>query len=814
MKPAQKIVVSCRQTAESARRLCDWLDANRPVLNLAHDGVSEEIEGLAARLGSIAAAAEAAPGIGFVGTPGSGKHSLILQILAARGQGPVGEFGSRPLDIQTLRNIMPAEDGAGGSAVVRLSAAEMPPTPRGHPVRIGLLSLIDIAAILAASRLSASGPSAEPPSSQTIEALFEAATSHVSLQTVPGISERDVLALREHLNGSWGGHPLMAALCASRYWDRLKDVAAHLAEAERRKLMAVLWSNDPATSALFDRLADALERLGHGADAYCSPDALIGKDRLTGWHARHPRSIIDISTLLSLERGSGPMVTVMNRYGQSLDIERSVLAALISELPLNLGSSRLTDLLPAELLDFPSAPQSSDIAPDDAASDRDGGDGFAAAVGGYARAKAGYLFERAVERRDVTSLVITIDPTGEDDSIGPAVADWIETAQGPTSHARERVRRGLFLAAGESERMAAAAPAQRAAATERALDVVRSVLGSGQTWATHWTPGRPLSEVYWFQTGEATQNAPVPPADDLATAPTPAAGALTLSRGGGLAVARASDLQASRMGAQLLLASSPRAKLIQLSRAVAETRRRLRSAVARHQVATDPASVAEWRRSVAVVVANRLQYLTEQGRLGHVQRALIPSEDELIRAMATAHSRRAGNGSGHAGTLPVPELDASKPQTAIDAGPLADAAISYWIGAIKRIARSNRQCRDLAIEPGVMQHLTDELQLGAVRIGLAGEIAGAYRKSSARRASEATDTTAYEIARLAAYACRITAAYLEVLGDVSGRGQVTTGRSSRFGELEVADPQVAGYASIGVRPRAGARRSIRLTEGH
>ena len=64
---------------------------------------------------------------------------------------------------------------------------------------------------------------------------------------------------------------------------------------------------------------------------------------------------------------------------------------------------------------------------------------------------------------------------------------------------------------------------------------------------------------------------------------------------------------------------------------------------------------------------------------------------------------------------------------------------------------------------------------------------------------------------MAAFACRIISAFLEVLGNVSGRGRNAAAGASRSQtrELEVADAPVGSYGSQTARPWGGTRRSTR-----
>jgi hypothetical protein len=810
MKPAQKILVSCRQTSEAAARLMDWLEVNPGLLGVSKAAVREDIDALANRLTPIARAAEAPPGIGLLATPGAGKTELLFQILATRAPTTLGELGQRPLDNATIRGLLPQESDAGGCVIVRFSAAETPPSPRGYPIRVGLLSVTDLAVILARAACSSALPAARPAPDRIAE-LFESVSGQLSPQAVPGLSGRDVLDLRETLYAVQPDHPALPALAAARYWEQFREIAPHITERDRRRLLAVLWQDDPTFTTLFTRLCDGLDRLGQGADAYCPSEALLGKDKASGWMTRHPRSIIHAATLATLDQPTGAVLTVMNRYGQAVEVERAVLAGLISELPLHLGTSRLNELAPAEILDFPVPPPvaghvcASVTGQPGPATGRN-----TTAVGHYARAKAIYLFERACLRRDVTTLVVAANPDLEDDTFAAAIGDWVEGAQGATAHARERVRRGLFLAAALPK-----GARSNGDTAGRMGDLIRDVIGYGQEWPAAWTPNRPLTDVFWFSSTET--NAPHPPSGTaIATLATAMPGQLP------------GDDQISSLVRALALAGDVRQKHLQLGQSLLETRRRLRGAALRHHASNDPAALDDWRRGTAVVVQNRLQYITSQGRLGHLQRALLAKEEDLACVIQAAAAARLDNQTEQHQSSSWPRgnavLQQGDPSAASQPGGgaslvahLAETAVAYWLTEIRRVARSGRLCRDLRIEPALLQNLIDELQIGALRVTLASEIASAFLRSTASPAIRPAGSPSPaalaqdDIARLAAYASRIINAYLEVLAAPGSRGRASAmrGAKSSAPDLEVAEGPLSGYSTGMARARDAARGGAR-----
>jgi hypothetical protein len=168
--------------------------------------------------------------------------------------------------------------------------------------------------------------------------------------------------------------------------------------------------------------------------------------------------------------------------------------------------------------------------------------------------------------------------------------------------------------------------------------------------------------------------------------------------------------------------------------------------------------------------------------------------------------------------------NADMPPGSIAATAAAEAAVAHWLVELRRKARSAAFARSIGRDMPTLAHLVSELAAGAVRVDLAGEIARAYRMSAdARRLPalasgdgmhrslglEPAADDRIDAVRMAAYSCRITAAYLEVLGDVACRGADARSRSL---EVDIAATPYAGYPAIGLRPRAGARRNVKTTE--
>ncbi len=861
MTPVQRITLTCRQTGEQAGRLLGWLEHDR-AYSLQHRGLRDEIDGAIGRLAEIRHAVDLPPSVGVIGAQGAGKTELIAALASLRQQALVAEFSGGQIDLNVIDGVLPTADGAGHPGiglVLRFSAVEGPVAPKGLPVRLGLLSQTDLVRIIARS-YHTHFPAAhrQPPMAARIAEAFGLAERALIAQSVVGLSARDIVDLRDHLHGFYPESATLRALAAGGYWDQLGELAAHLPDLERRRLLALLWNEEPGLSRLFGRLCDGLERLGHAPEVFAPIDALATKERGTGWVVSHPRSIVAAATLQALgaEPGQGgdEKLRIAGRYGQIAEVERSVIAGLAAELPLRLASPQLAALKPAQILEFPSPPALVDFDPDDGGAEPESvGAAMADRTALFAYTKASYLLERACQRHDITSLVVCVDPlSAHDDDISPAIAEWIETAQGSEPHQRERLQTGLFIVGTKLDLLSrdvgpgtggqAGAASVREAA-QRWGDQLGAKLaddiGADQEWPLEWSPGRAFRNIYLSQRppnrdgqdGTATQSGTKGPGAMLALTPvlapvTTAADGLdanTVLKAPNLArhvenpgltwfgATAATDGGIGHLLSGLTPAVQASAKHRQLNTHLVDLRRRLRSRLLRLHLSNDPSQIAEWRRQLAIVAQGRLNRVAQADRMHVLQLGLGVTETEL---------RVLYFGARHTGAATTGSLSASRgrPLDPTTCERLAVATVEYWLQAIRQVARSARFCRSVGLSQPVLQHIIDEITIGAMRLGIATHLAETFY-----RAAQAPTQQPLAEPYFATAAARIIGCYVERLalpgqnlpqhaGQISGGAgkhylapvPANGGSSDRTGE----SGQLGGSLAV-----SGTARALSLTSG-
>jgi hypothetical protein len=871
MTPVQRITLTCRQTGEQAGRLLGWLEHDQAYV-LQHRGLRDEIDGVIGRLAEIRHAVDHPPSVGVIGAHGAGKTELIAALASLRQQALVAEFSGGQIDLNVIDAVLPkAETSAGNHSgdrpgiglVLRFSAIEGPVAPKGLPVRLGLLSQTDLVRIIARG-YHTHFPVAHcrPPTAARMAQAFGLAERALIAQSVVGLSARDIVDLRDHLHGFYPESATLRALSAGGYWDQLGELAAHLPDLERRRLLALLWNEEPGLTRVFSRLCDGLELLGHAPEVFAPVEALATKERGTGWVVPHPRSIVAATTVHMLGQASGQSrgaqagdekLRMAGRYGQIVEVERAVVAGLAAELPLRLASPQLAALKPAQILEFPSPPQLVDFDPEETIEHE--GDAFlntCAAL--FAHTKAGYLLERACQRHDITSLIVCVDPLSDhDDDVSPAVAAWIETTQGSEPHQRERLQTGLFVVGTKLDQLApfaegAASGHEAAQRWGNQLGTkLSNELGADQEWPLEWTPGRAFNNIYLIQrpaggTAPVGSNGPVGAAAQ--TEPRPMAriaAPVAVTHGGAgaiMAVAEAprghdgfdaetvlkapqlaryvdnasrtwsgataaTDGGVGHLLGGLLATVQASAKHRQLNTHLVDLRRRLRSRLLRLHLSNDPSQIAEWRRQLAIVAQGRLHRLIQADRMHVLQLGLGVTEHELKILFA---------GSQHGHQMPGGPIQDRPMQGRLDAATcerLAVATVEYWLQAVRQVARSTRFCRSVGLSQPVLQHIVDEISMGAMRLGIATHLADTFG-----RAAQAPTQQPLAEPYFATVAAHVIGSYVERL-TVPGIGTAGDGRTMHPGTVpkrHLASVAVGGRANSSLV--VGNLSTASLAAGH
>ncbi len=795
-------MLSCRQTGERAERLQEWLEQSRLRLKAQGRALKIEVQGISSELGRIMEAVEQPPTAGVLGGWGSARAELVGQLLSETSGSSPEDDTRISLGRDRLLTLIPRDADGGQAAALRLVSSARTESPFRFPIRMALLSQLDLVKIIASAYLLHVPPRQQrAPPPDVIAHQLAINANEIGTQSFSGLARRDIDSVRDSLHALAPENMALRTLDAAGYWETLGDLIPHLPDAGRRRAFALLWGADPALTALFGRLSDAIELLGFSGEAFTGLDAFTGRHPVSGWVVQHADSVLAAATVHRCHDAPERTVRLASRHGRATDVERFIVAALVSEVRLPVDASAFALLETADMLMLPAPapvllwPQGGGalfgrVPQATALSTRD-------ALIIFTASKATYLADQAVIRHAMTSLLVMTDlaesakHTGLDGTTTGAIATWIELTQGETVHARERRRTGLSIlvsdagsaqantAANTTANTTANTAANCSASTRESVfaapetppslaDTLAAVFDGHTEWSTEWTPNQPFRNVFrWHPAPPAKGGTGVHSANAAGSAEI-----LRFARGrpGETATAGSADehMAASDVTALLhtiTLATTAAIHAQHLSARLIEVRRALSARFLRLHISNDPIGIVEWRRQVCHVARNRLERCAALGEFGRLQRALLFSETEARAVIARLKSEDPRRGGG----LGV-DLRSAEPQR------IVDRALEAWINAMRQSARAPGLMRTLRVPGSVVAHLADELALGTVRIGLQEKLSEAVRRIQQTAASPQSCEQA-----VAALLERGINAYVETL-DPGARGNRSIAiRDTRFG---------------------------------
>lgn len=777
MTPEQALALEARQAVERLDRLTAWLERARAAVGPGRRGVHDTLAQLVSGYRDLEQANDEQPMIAVLGE----NRTLAAEIVAALTRsepaesdapadrfaqsatsdpyGPQGPAGRENADI-LRRLLLGASATQPILASVRYVSAALPPAPRAYPFRLGLLGLADLAAILVRMHQGIEDRAWRADGAAGTLARLQQVRDEVGRRvqpaSYPGFTEAQVIALQDMVERAAGDTPRLSLLAAAGYWRDLAEVAAHLNDADRVRVLAQLWGEDPQLTAALRMLVEATAVFGHAREVHVASEALMERDAATGWLVLHPDSILRPATLARLGLLSDASVRVVGRYGHPVDVARAVLAAVVSEIALPWPSSALAALTPADVLALPALAFPATAPTADAS--RGGGAQRAGAsarapfagplAGRFAEAKARHLADCACRHPAVTTLLACLDPDAlppdpAADALPDLVASWIEEAQGGEPGLREACRTGLYVLTTD----AAAGGDQHEDAVRRRGERLLDALAGDLSWPREWTPGQPFMGTFTLaldRNGEPRAAAggmhPSPAAATIAPPGRPRAGREPMP----MAATRiTTHADAERLIDAIAAVSDPHTKQQRLRRQMAALHRRTRARLMRFEGEGAPLWLDDWRRRIAAVLEHRLVRIAEERRLGRLLAGLGMKECELVAVFRNSEYAALD------GRMPAPPLShatADDPMRGDDlvsgrepAVPralsvaLADDAVSAWLASIRRRAGNADFARCVGLTPALMAHLIDEVAVGALRVGLVRRLAQVVEAQVVRR---------------------------------------------------------------------------------
>ncbi|GJE40771.1 virulence factor SrfC family protein [Methylobacterium persicinum] len=756
----ENLAQDCRATGCLAEEAERWLgdEANAATVGRERADLVRYVRKAAHRAERLARAAGRPMCAGVFGPSQAGK-SYLVEVLARPEDGALRArfHGHDPVDF--LAEINPIGEKEATGLVTRFTAATAGGTPPGAPVRLRVLSEIDLVKILANTFLHDGDAAKETlPEPDAITALVTA----LKAQARPGVSrigdvEIDDLQdyVREQARGT---RPLEVF---ARYWDEARSLAGGLDLERRAQLFAPLWGGHAAFGVLYRQLADALERLGHPEEIFAPLSALVPREG----------SILDVATLSGLGAAAGgDTLTVHGANGAIVTLPRAAVAAITAELRIEIADEPRAFLKEADLLDFPGARSRQKVdlshfltAHPDALKET------------FLRGKVAYLFDRYVAEQELTAMMLCVRPSNQEVVTLPDLVDrWIALTHGSTPEARASLPNLLFLVLTwfDSHFIDKAGDAGQDAGLRFRNRLEASLLGffgKAHTWPRQWTPGTPFRNTYWFRNPNypaesvirydgrrevaflpEKQDRIAELRDGFAALPEAAAHFAEPSRAFDEAL-RLNDGGVSYLVENLSRVCRPALKAQQIAARLDALRAELRERLARFHVALDIETRLAERREAAGQVFDALDAVVAAGQLGSLLRSLTVDVGALTVSLHGAESAAPANAVPAAapriarpGAIPRPGGMPGGRSEAPTAGTdreraLARAAVAAWIGFLRRTIEDEGFARRYGVSLTVMEVVVGELIALARRADIEGAIAADLRAlATIERAEQST----------------------------------------------------------------------------
>ncbi|MFM9942199.1 MAG: virulence factor SrfC family protein [Hyphomicrobiaceae bacterium] len=728
----------CRGVGETAREILDWIGDGADLVAAERVALLHEVYRTETTAATLADALQERPAVAFVGPSRAGKTQLVAALLDPDGALNIRFDGIRE-NINFLKSLAPDSSRYGSAVVTRLTS-KGGTGAQNFPLSVRLLTMADVVKIIGAAFITGAERRDLEPDTALLDKRMQEARRHLRAEAVPGLAEEDIWDIRYYFSTRFGEEPLVRALLTSGYWETLTELVAFLSNADRARLLSVLWGGIEPFTATFNALADAVSSLACSQEARCALDATLGLDSRSGRFVRRPDSVLSAQTLATLHQPDDQSVVVASPHGQWVSVPRNVLAALIAEARLPVSGSPAPILDTTDILEFPSIDTTNSASNRVRSLARD-----PAGLGAiYMRAKSVYLLELYIREQAITSMVACIEPgVAKVGELAGLVAAWVEKSHGPDPAARELQASGLFLCFTKLDKEFAET-ARRGAArkvdwTRRIAETLHDGFGRHHAWPKEWTTTRAFDNVHLLRNPNVKAKHLCSYANDgseqafkpeqlerIESVRRDFIASETVRRHVADPAAVWNEAFELNDGGITYLAQSiaevcdTRVKQRHVRNDLTVVGASLKNRLQRYHVSDDPALQQDRRRVAALAVTRRLRRCAEERRLGHLIRAVQLSDAEFHDAIVRQNAAREPGPRSLAAA--APRAAALRP-AADDAQTYAAAALAHWVASVRLFAEADRICQLLQMPRASLLQLVDELIAGAARLGLEERIA-------------------------------------------------------------------------------------------
>lgn len=476
----------CKELVSSVEEAKKWVNDNQDLVRSETDPLLARLRRSARLLRRCQIAATRKMCVGVFGPSQSGK-SYLISALARDAQGSlITDFAGESYDF--IREINPEGGKESTGLVTRFTLTKME-SPAGYPVRIGLLTEMDIVKIITNTFYS-DGEHKELPDTEAISQSLETLAKKASSTPLPDLNKDDLEDLHEYVSNRFSSSVRINPLDRA-YWPRAIELAPRLLPEERAQLFSHIWDGVEEFTSLYLELCAALKQLGRAKEAFCTLDALIPRES----------SIIDVATLQGLGQGTknnADELEVVTKNGAKARLPRNIVTALTAELTIVMPHKPDDFFDNVDLLDFPGYRSRLKVKNIHQEVAKPGSlEGF------FLRGKVAYLFERYCDERELTSMLLCIGPGNQEVQDLPGVIDaWVRATHGETNEERKGRDSALFFVLTKfdmefEEKKGASATAEGRWKTRLHASLL-DFFGKQYDWPINWDGG-PFKNMFWLR---------------------------------------------------------------------------------------------------------------------------------------------------------------------------------------------------------------------------------------------------------------------------------------------------------------------------
>lgn len=443
----------------------DWIRVNRPD---HYEQRFLQLVGERCRLRKLAATEVENPAIAAYGESQKGKSYVITNLLSDNGSPFMVKAPDREYDF--VKEINPITNNVEATGVVTRFTTFANETGRYNaefPVLVKLLSVAETATILCDGYHSDITDYQSYSDSELHEIADDIYSRYSTMPEIPGtaLTEDDIIDMKYYLKRCTGG--ATQALLRSPYFDKLALVARRIPSTDWQDVFSPLWHRNPTLTRLFNRLSEALRRLGYATEVYLPITAVLNTNLTL-------MSVQRINELGNADKNGKDYFTdvivrdAAGNVSRIKDFDKSELSALCAEAVFKvedrfLNSELQFDLTMIEdsevrkridthpftkdimrdtdLLDFPGARARNQLKEENLEK-TDEKSNMSNDANVYLRGKVAYLFNRYSDSGMINILLFCHDNAQRnDDTLYITIENWIRQYVGDTPQARERTIR-------------------------------------------------------------------------------------------------------------------------------------------------------------------------------------------------------------------------------------------------------------------------------------------------------------------------------------------------------------------------------------